>query len=576
MAEAFQYSTIHRVVAALAAAAAAVVFVLGTMAASGRSHPVRFRDVAQQSGVIARLVSGSEDEKKHIIETAGTGVAFLDYDNDGWQDIFLVNGSRLEGFGCEPAPTNHLYRNNRDGRFVDVTHRANLVRSGWGTGVCTGDFDNDADDDIYITYWGGNVLYRNSGDGSFTDVTARGGVRGDDRDWGTGCTFLDYDRDGHLDLFVASYMVLGPVLQTSGAGCERQGLLGHMLCNPSGRPTGKGTLYRNRGDGTFEDVSPASGVREVEPCYAFTAVAADLNQDGWTDLYVACDTTASILLRNNRDGTFRNIALEAGVALSEHGYPQAGMGVGVGDYDNDGCLDLIKTNFSNDLPNLYRCAGPEMFQDEVCRSGLGRSSLYIGWGVGFADVDNDGWKDIFQVNGHLYPELEKLNADEGYRQPRLVYRNLGDGRFEDISEAAGFGAGERRSSRGAAFADYDNDGDIDVLVMNMGEAPSLLRNDLNGPNHWIRVKFQGTRSNRSAIGAVLIIEAGGSRQTAAVVSQSSFLSQNDRRLHFGLGIEKQVQKFTIHWPSGAVEDFPGAAAGREVLLVEGRGSGKKR
>ena len=544
-------------------------------APSGRPFPVTFTDVAREAGLRMSLTSGNEVSKKYIIEANGTGVAFLDYDRDGRQDIFLVNGSRLEGFGKGEAPTNRLYRNAGGGRFDDVTRTANLAHSGWGSGVCVADFDNDGWDDFYVTYWGANVLYRNSGKGAFEDVTARAGVGGSGKEWSSGCTFLDYDRDGRLDLFVTSYQefdLASAPLPGKASNCEWKGL--PVFCGPRGLPFGKATLYHNRGDGTFEDVSEKAGIRSVRDFYAFTAVAADLNEDGWTDLYIACDSTPSIFFRNNRNGTFSDIAGETGVAYNEHGFEQGGMGVAAGDFDNDGRLDLLKTNFAGDYPNLYHNQGGGIFEDVVMRAGLAVNPKYVGWGVGFVDLDNDGWKDIFQVNGHVYPELDRSPGEEKYRNPRLVYRNLGGSRFEEVSAMAGPGVAELKSSRGAAFGDFDNDGALDVVIMNMGEPPSLLHNVLRSENHWIKVQLEGTTSNRSAIGATVALEAGGLRQTSAVLSQSSYLSHDDSRLHFGLGKAERVDRFTVRWPSGAVEQFPGAEAGRLVLLVEGSGKVK--
>ena len=545
-------------------------------APSGRPFPATFVDVSKEAGLKMRFASGSEQSKKYIVEANGTGVAFLDYNNDGRQDLFLVNGSTLEGFGAGAAPTNHLYRNDGGGRFADVTREANLAKSGWGNGVCIADFDNDGFDDLYVTYWGANVLYRNDGKGRFSDVTARAGVGGSGKEWSSGCTFIDYDRDGYADLFVTSYQqfdLAKAPLPGKASNCEWKGM--PVFCGPRGLPFGKATLYRNRGDGTFEDVTEKAGIAAVQGYYAFTAVAADLNQDGWTDLYVACDSTPSLFFRNNKNGTFSDIATETGVAYNEHGFEQGGMGIGVGDFDNDGRLDLIKTNFSGDYPNLYHSVGGGIFEDLVVKAGLAVNPQYVGWGVGFADLDNDGWKDIFQVNGHVYPELDKKEGAEKYSNPRLVYRNLGSGIFEDVSAMAGTGVAQRRSSRGAAFGDFDNDGDVDVLVMNMGETPSLLRNDLKSANHWLKVTLRGTKSNRSAIGATVVVEAGNRRQADAVLSQGSYISHNDSRLHFGLGSESRSDRIVVRWPNGDEEKFPGAAAGRLVLLVEGSGETKE-
>lgn len=545
---------------------------VGREPGSGRPFLARFVDVAQEAGLRMRFTSGNEQSKKYIIEANGTGVAFLDYDRDGRQDLFLVNGSRLEGFRSEEAPVNHLYHNEGNGKFRDVTRESGMARSGWGSGVCVGDVDNDGFEDLYVTYWGKNALFHNDGKGKFVDVAAKSGVEGDGKEWSSGCTFLDYDRDGHLDLMVTSYQAFD--LATApppgkGSNCEWKGM--PVFCGPRGLPFGKVTLYHNRGDGTFEDVSVKAGMRALEGFYAFTAVAADYNGDGWIDVYIACDSTPNILFRNNKDGTFTDIATETGVAFNEHGFEQGGMGIAVGDFLNDGHLHILKTNFAGDYPNVYRNNGDGIFEDMVMKARLAVNPQYVGWGVGMVDLDNDGWRDIFQVNGHVYPELDTKNGPERYRNPRLVYRNLGKGVFEDVSALAGPGVQEKKSSRGAAFGDFDNDGDIDVLIMNMGEPPSLLRNDLKSANHWLKVELEGTKSNRSAIGAVVTVASAQWKLTDVVLSQSSYISHNDSRLHFGLGGDAMVEKITVRWPNGAAEQFPGTPADRLVKLVESSG-----
>ena len=474
---------------------------------SGRPFLARFVDRAREAGLDMIFTSGGTQSKKYIIEANGTGVAFLDYDGDGRQDVFLVNGSRLEGFPDAEAPTNHLYHNEGKGQFRNVTRAAGMARSGWGSGVCVGDIDNDGFDELYVTYWGKNALFRNDGRGHFTDIGGKAGVNGDGKLWSSGCTFLDYDRDGRLDLMVTSYQEFElaktpPPGKTSN--CEWKGM--PVFCGPRGLPFGKATLYHNRGDGTFEDVSVKSGMRSVEGFYAFTAVAADYNGDGWTDVFIACDSTPNIFFRNNKDGTFSDIATETGVAFNEHGFEQGGMGIAAGDFLNDGRIHILKTNFSGDYPNVYRNTGAGLFEDIVMKARLAVNPQYVGWGIGLVDLDNDGWRDVFQVNGHVYPELDAKPGAERYRNPRLVYRNLG-GVFEDVSAMAGPGVQEMKSSRGAAFGDFDNDGDIDVLVMNMGEAPSLLRNDMKAAIG-LKVQLQGGKSNRSAIGALVEVEAG--------------------------------------------------------------------
>jgi enediyne biosynthesis protein E4 len=540
--------------------------------ASGRPFPVTFVDVAEEAGLHMKFTSGNEETKKFIIEANGTGVAFLDYDGDGKQDLFLVNGSRLEGFREGEAPTNHLYRNQGGGKFRDVTRETGMARSGWGNGACIGDIDNDGFEDLYVTYWGKNSLYRNDGHGKFSDIAGKSGVDGSGKEWSSGCTFFDYDHDGYLDLMVSSYQQFDLEKAPApghGSNCEWKGM--PVFCGPRGLPFGKVTLYHNRGDGTFEDVSLKSGVRIPEGFYAFTTVAADFNGDGWTDVYIACDSTPSLFFRNDKNGTFSEIATETGIAFNENGFEQGGMGVAVGDYDNDGKLDILKTNFAGDYPNVYRNQGGGIFEDAVMKARLAVNPQYVGWGIGLEDLDNDGWRDIFQVNGHVYPELDRRRGAEAYRNPRLVYRNLGKGVFEDVSELCGPAVRTRKSSRGAAFGDFDNDGDIDVLVMNMGEAPSLLRNDLKSANHWVKVELQGTKSNRSAIGAAVTIETAQGKQMAVVLSQSSYISHNDSRLHFGLGEEKTVRKIAVRWPNGEVEEFPGTPAETLVRLVESSG-----
>jgi hypothetical protein len=537
---------------------------------SGKPFPVTFVDVAPEAGLDMTFTSGNEQTKKYIIEANGTGVAWLDYDNDGWLDAFLVNSSALENRNSKA--TSRLYRNLRNGKFQDVTSETGVGRTGWGNGICAGDTDNDGWTDIYVTYWGLNALYRNTGSERFEEIAERSGVAGPPKEWSSGCTFFDYDRDGFLDLFVTSYQQFDPATAPppgKASNCEWKGM--PVFCGPRGLPFGRATLYRNRGDGTFEDVTVKSGIAEAKEFYAFTAVAVDLNEDGWTDIYVASDSTPSLFFRNNKDGTFSEIATETGIAFNEHGFEQGGMGVAAGDFNCDGHIDLLKTNFAGDYPNVYQNFGKGIFEDVVVRSGLAVNPQYVGWGIGLFDLDNDGLQDVFQVNGHVYPELDARKGAERYRNPRLVYRNLGNGKFEEVSALAGPAVAELKSSRGTAFGDYDNDGDIDVLVMNMGDRPSLLRNDLKGGGNWVQFRLEGTRSNRSAIGALITITTGGVRQTSPVLGQSSFVSQNAFRVHFGLGKHTGIDKVTVQWPSGESEDFPAAAAGKKYLLVEGTG-----
>jgi hypothetical protein len=491
-------------------------------------------------------------------------------------DILLPNGTRLEGFPKVNGPTTRLYRNNRNGSFTDVTARSGLARTGWASGLCVGDYDNDGYEDVFITYWGQNVLYRNDGKGGFADVTAKAGLAANVTRWGSGCTFIDYDRDGRLDLFVANYLVFDPEKVPEpgkGANCLWKGV--PVNCGPKGLPADTNLLYRNNGDGSFTDVSQPSGVGKVRDRYAMTATVTDFDNDGWPDIYVACDSTASILYKNKGDGTFNDVALETGSAYNEDGQPQAGMGVAVGDYNNDGFLDIFKTHFADDLPALYKNLGRGFFEDASRAAGFDHSK-YIQWGTGLVDLNNDGWPDIFTVTGNVYPEVEKFFKEYPHRSPRLIYRNLGNGRFKDVAAGCGPGAREAHSSRGCAFGDFDNDGDIDVLVMNMNEPPSLLRNDYiggggRGANNWLKLRLVGTRSNRSAIGARVRLKAGASIQTQEVTSQSSYYSHNDLRLHFGLGENVRADQVEVRWPNGQTEIIKDIAADQVVTIKEGSG-----
>jgi len=540
---------------------------------SGRPFLSRLTDVADKAGLTRPTVYGGPETKSYIIEVVGCGVAFFDYDNDGWLDLLVLNGTRLEG--APPGTSNRLYKNNRDGTFTDVTEKAGLTRTGWASAVTVGDYDNDGFDDLYITYYGTNVLYRNNGDGTFTDVTKKAGLSQDSVRYASGCTWLDYDRDGRLDLFVAYY--LDTTLEKlpkpgENPDCRWKGV--PVNCGPRGLPPGFVRLYHNNGDGTFSDVSEQAGVAKVSGSYPMTAVAADYDNDGWPDIYVACDSTPSWLFRNQHDGTFRQEGLERGVALSEDGMEQAGMGIAVGDYDLDGSLDIFKTHFSDDTHVLYRNDGKGYFDDVTIRSGLGVETRYVGWGAGIVDLDNDGHPDLFLVTGSVYPEVEKQLPAYPFRTPRLVFRNLGNGRFEELIEEAGSGVAAAHPSRGCAFGDFDNDGDVDVLVMNMNEPPSLLRNDVSGGGHWLKVLLVGVTSNRSAIGARVTARYGERSQAQEVTAQSSFYSTNDRRLHFGLGEAKSAE-LTIRWPNGAAERIPSVEADQLVVVREGAGIQRK-
>jgi len=536
---------------------------------SGRPFQARLTDIAKQAGLNHPIVYGGVEKKNYIVEVVGCGVAFIDYDNDGWLDLFVLSGTRL----ADPpdGTTNRLYKNNRDGTFTDITAKAGLVRTGWASAVTVGDYDNDGFDDLFITYYGHSVLYHNNGDGTFSDVTEKSGLRQSTVRYGSGCTWLDYDRDGRLDLFVANY--LNTTLEKlpkpgENPDCTWKGVA--VNCGPRGLPTGSVQLFHNNGDGTFTDVSKASGVAAASGSYPMTTVAADFYNDGWPDIYVACDSTPSWLFRNQHDGSFREEALERGVALSEDGLEQAGMGIGIGDIDLDGNLDIFKTNFADDTNILYRNDGKGYFDDATIRAGIGVETRYVGWGAGIVDLDNDGFSDLFLVTGSVYPEVEQKLPSYPYRTPRLVFRNLGDGRFEELIEEAGTGVSDPHSSRGCAFGDFDNDGDMDILVMNMNEPPSLLRNDVSSGGHWIKVLLVGVQSNRSAIGARVTARYGTRRQAQEVTAQSSFYSASERRLHFGLGNESSAD-LTVRWTTGKSEIFPKVAANQLVVIREGAG-----
>lgn len=516
------------------------------------------------------MVYGTPEAVTYIIEEMGGGCAFFDYDNDGWLDIFIVGGRTLEGI--PPDASNRLYKNNRDGTFKDVTKEAGLWDAGWGVGVCVGDFDNDGFEDLFVTYYGQNKLYRNNGNGTFTDVTEKAHLSFDGTRFGAGCTFLDYNRDGLLDLFVSNYVDIDlahaakPNLDMSN--CTYEGVA--VACGPRGLKAPQHYLYRNNGDGTFTDVSKESGIAAIKGSYGLTAVSYDVDEDGWPDIFVACDTTQSLLLMNNHDGTFREEGLLRGVAISPDGKEMAGMGIGVGDYDLDGHLDIVKTHFQLQASGLYKNDGKGNFDDVAQQAGLTVERNYVSWGTCLYDLDNDGWPDIFWVTGNVYAEVEKINPKLPYKGPRVLFRNRGNGTFARVGDEAGPGINARHVSRGCAFGDFDNDGDLDIVIMNQHELPSLLRNDAPKENHWIKVRLEGTKSNRSAIGARVLVRYGGKTQAQAVMSQASYMSSNDPRLHFGLGTETTAD-IEVVWPVGTVEKFAGQSANQLVTILEGHG-----
>ena len=538
------------------------------------ASPVTFVDVAQQAGLTIPNVWGGVSSKKYIVEAKGSGLAFFDYDNDGWLDIYLTNGVRFEEtYTPENAPTSHLYKNNRDGTFTDVTEKAGLGRTGWGTGVCVGDYDNDGWDDLFCCYWGHNILWHNNGDGTFTDVTKKAGLYEERVRWGTGCTFLDYDRDGFLDLFVSNYIELD-IIKVPAPGqtgyCQWKGI--PVMCGPRGLPGGMNILYHNNGNGTFTDVSEKAGILKPGPRYSITAVSYDFDNDGWPDIYVAVDSEPSILFQNKHDGTFEDVSVMAGVAYNEDGQEQAGMGIGVADYDGDGWFDIFKTHFADDTCVLYHNNGDGTWTDATFVAGIGVNTQYVNWGATFMDYDNDGWPDIFHATGHVYPEILKYNLDATFKSPRIVYHNLGNGRFKDVSAQMGPGVTERYSSRGLAIGDYDNDGDLDVLILNMNDPPSLLRNDGGNQNNWIKIKLVGTKCNRTAIGARVRVVTGKHAQMDEVHSGTAVMSQSDLRLHFGLGQAKVVDLIEVKWPTTQkIERFTNVEVNQFLTIREGEG-----
>ncbi len=541
---------------------------------AGTPLDVTFVNVAREAGLNAKTIYGGEHQNKFLLETTGCGVAFYDFDHDDWLDLFLVNGSRLEGFAKGQEPVSRLFKNNRDGTFTDVTVKAGLARSGWGQGCCVGDYDNDGWNDLFVSYYGQNVLYRNNGNGTFTDVTKKAGLiqTGKTR-WNSGCAFLDYDRDGHLDLFVANYIDFD--IKTAplpeAAGCAYKGI--QVACGPPGLEGGKNILYHNNGDGTFTDVSQKSGMWETIGTYALSVSVSDIDNDGWPDIYVANDSTAATFYQNQKNGTFKDMAIEAGIAYSPDGKPQAGMGVSIGDFNRDGLLDIVKTNFAGDTDSLYLNLGDGTFEDHTYLSGLGVNTRYLGWGVGFFDMDNDGWLDILISNGHVYPEVDGTHIDAPYAQHKYLYRNLRNGQFEEVTTAGGPGINDAATARGCAFGDYDNDGDLDVVVNCVNALPQLLRCDSTTGRNWIKIRTVGVNANRAGIGARISVTTilGGKPfvQIEEVRSGGSYYSQNDLRIHFGLDKAAKADMVEIRWPSGTVDTLKDLAANKLYVVEEG-------
>jgi hypothetical protein len=541
--------------------------------ASGKPAQIaEFVDIAQKAGLTAVNVFGGKMSSTYILESTGTGVAIFDYDNDGWPDIFLVNGTTLEGFPAGRAPTSHLYHNNHDGTFTDVTEKANLLATGWGQGVCIGDYDNDGWEDIYVTYYGKNRLYHNRGDGTFEEVAEKAGVAGDGKAWGTGCAFVDYDRDGRLDLMVANYADFD-LTHAAPPGkypsCQWKGIA--VFCGPRGLPGSKNTLYHNLGNGRFENATLSAHIDRTMGHYCFSVSPLDFDSDGWPDIYVACDSTPSILYHNNHDGTFTDVGILSGVAYNVDGREQAGMGSTVADYDGDGNLDVFRTNFSDDTSTLHHNDGNGIFSDVTYRAGLGSNTQYLGWGTMFFDFDNDGWPDLLLANGHVYPEVDTLKLGIDYEERKLLYHNNGNGTFTDISHMAGPGITTPAPARGLAVGDLWNDGRLAAVIVNRNGSPSLLVNRITYPNHWIEIKTVGTRSNRSGIGARLALKTASRTQIDEVRSGSSYISNSDMRVHFGLGATPKIEYLEVRWPSGLVERFRNLPVDSIVTVKESSG-----
>ena len=528
---------------------------------------VRLVDIAAESGLTRSNTSGGSEKKDYILETTGNGVAILDYDGDGLNDIFIVNGTTLAGQGQGPPRTSQLYHNEGHGKFTEVSRDAGFTLEGWGQGVCVGDYNNDGKPDLLVTYYGYNRLYKNLGKGKFQDATSEARLPTTGVRYGAGCAFVDYDRDGWLDLFVSNYVDLD-LTTTPKPGtnqfCQWKGL--PVMCGPRGLPLGRNVLYHNNGDGTFSDVSAGAGILKPGGRYGLGVVAADFDNDGWPDIYVACDMTPSLLYHNRKDGTFEEQAVAAGVAYNFDGQLQAGMGVAVADYNGDGFMDIAKTNFSGDLPSLFKNEGGKFFTDVSQSSGLSAHHL-LGWGIAFVDLDEDGWKDLIIANGHVYPEVDRGSVGDRYLQKTLVYRNLGNGRFVDITEQAGPALERLRPARGLAVGDLDGDGRPEIVIVNMNSTPSLLKNQEERQN-FLSVTLVGTKSNRSAIGARVTVQTGAHRQMDEVMSGGSYYSQNDMTLYFGLGQAASVDRLEVRWPAGSIQEWKDVRSNQKLLITE--------
>jgi hypothetical protein len=558
---------------AVLAAGAYVLRPFAGHAVSAASKPYlpRYVDVASQAGLLTRTVLKGHESKDFLLSTTGGGIALFDYDNDGWLDIFFVNGWALHGFPKGQEPSNRLYHNNHDGSFSDVTERAGLVRHGWGQGVCVGDYDNDGNLDLFVTYYGKNVLYHNNGNGTFRDVTREAGLLQPEEHWNTGAAFVDYDRDGHLDLFVSNYVHYEYGMKLYESNPALAGQQSPVIYGVAGLKGSKNWLYHNNGDGTFSDVSAASGIDKASPTYSFSPCVADYDNDGWPDIYVADDSTPSLLFMNKHDGTFEESGMLAGVAYDANGRTQGGMGTDSVDYDGDGLLDIIKTNFSDEMPSLYHNEGKGFFTDVTVAAGLGAETTSVKWGTGFLDFDDDGKPDILIVSGSIYPPGTGMQHQLPKTESKLILmQNIDGNRFANISGSAGPAFAKARCSRGAAFGDVFNSGRVDIAINNMNEYPSLLRNQSPPVNGWLLVKLIGTKTNRAAIGSRVTVIANNRLQVQEVRSGGSFCSQNDLRLHFGLGSAKEAH-LQVGWLGGTEERLEHVPANRLVVIREGKG-----
>jgi hypothetical protein len=539
--------------------------------------PIVFLDITHQAGLDRFHHRSGSPEKSTILDAPGSGVALLDYDNDGWLDIYLLNGSTAAAMkGKEAPPRAMLFHNNHDGTFTDVTERAGVANERWGFGVAVADYDNDGWPDIYVANYGKNRLYHNNRDGTFTDVAEKAGVALGA--WSTGPTWGDYDHDGLLDLFVPGYVKYDldrPVYAGKNGvpegACQYRGV--NVFCGPMGLLGESDHLFRNNGDGTFTDVSIKAGVADRQGRYGFASVFVDLDDDGWPDLVVANDSTPNYLYRNRHDGTFEDVSYLSGFAVNEEGRAQASMGIGVGDYNRDGKLDLFITTFSDDYKTLYRNDGDANFADVSFRAGLGTPTIpFLAWGAGFLDFDNDGLLDIFIANGHVYPIADRTEWGTTWAERPQLFRNLDGSKFQEVPAATGSGLAVVVPARGAAFGDLFNNGHVDVVLNNIDAPPTLLRNVVKNENHWLTLKLVGgPKSPRDAIGTTVFLTAGGVRQRADVFSGGSYASSSDPRVHFGLGSSSKIDKLEIHWPSGAVEEIFVPSLDRILTVVEGKG-----